>query len=134
MGLHNRKTHDRIRTEEMKMTKIDPNADILGFDGKKLKGPPLLVADQFCALAMLDRSQVATYTPREAYLLNGLMQTIASAKKPISLTDIEVKLLKRMLENALAAKAGVSTFLVGSLYEILDSKGDGKKDSKGDGK
>jgi len=112
------------------MVKVDPNAHILGFDGKKLKGPPLLVADQFCALAMLDRSQVATYTPREAYLLNGLMQTIARAEKPISLTTTEINLLKRMLENALAAKAGVSTFLVGSLYEILDSKEDSKGDSK----
>lgn len=116
------------------MTKIDPNAHILGFDGKKLKGPPLLVAEQLCALAILDRSQVATYTPKEAYLLNGLMQRIASAKKPISLVDLEVKLLKRMLGNVIAAKLGVSTFLVGGLYEILDGKGDPKKDNKGDGK
>lgn len=101
------------------MKTLDPNKCIMGFDGKKVSDQPLIVSEQLCALAMLDRGKAAT-TAKEAYILTSLMQRIATAKKPISLIDGEVKLLKKVLDNALASKQNISTFLVGELYGELE--------------
>lgn len=104
------------------MKTLDPNKHMMGLNGKKLSGAPLVVGEQLCNLAMLDRGAAAS-TGKEAYHLNELMQRIATAKKPINLITGEVKLLRKVLDNAIASKQ-ISTFLVGRLYEELE--GDGK--------
>ena len=100
--------------------KFDGNAHILGLNGKEIAGGPIIVADQLANLVFSDRGESAS-TAREAYVLNALMGKIATADKPIDLTDGEVKLLRKVLDNAIKSKR-VSTFIVGRLYGALMEK------------
>lgn len=100
--------------------KLDPNAHILGLDGKEIPGGPIIVADQLANLVLSDRGESAG-TAREAYQLNALIEKIATAQEPVALIDTEVKLLKRVLDSAIKSKR-ISTFLVGRLYGLLMEK------------
>jgi len=104
--------------------KVNLNQDILGLDGKKIPGEPLIAADQLAALVLQDRGGSAE-TARDAYRLNAIVERIACAKGEVNLEEEEVELLQTVLDNALAAKQ-TSTFLVGRLYGILDGKGPGQ--------
>lgn len=100
--------------------KIDLTQEIVGLDGKKIQGQPLIAAEQLAALVLADRGE-SVKTALEAYKLNALMEKIALAKGEINLEDDQIELLKKVLEGALKSK-NVSTFLVGRLFGILEGE------------
>ena len=103
---------------------IDFNVEIKGLNGKKIPREKIIAAEQLSNLVLSDRGGAAK-TAREAYQINGLMQRIACATKPVDVTEDEIKLLEKVLDSAISQKT-VSTFLVGRLFGILEGKTEDK--------
>ena len=97
---------------------INFNAHILDLKGKEIEGGPIVAADQIATLVLSDKG-ASVETAREADKLNALVERIACAEEPVDLSTDEIKLLHKVLDNAVKAH-NVSTFLVGRLYGILE--------------
>jgi len=98
--------------------KIDFNSHILDLHGNEIEGGPVIAADQVASLVLADRG-ASVDTARSAYQLNFLVGRIAVSKEPVDLSTDDIKLLRKVLDAAVASK-NASTFLVGRLYGILE--------------
>ena len=98
--------------------KINFDVHILDLHNREIEGGPIIAADQIATLVLSDRG-ASVDTARGAYRLNALVERIACATEPIDLTEDDIKLLRKVLDAAVASK-NASTFLVGRLYGILE--------------
>ena len=98
--------------------KIDFNSHILDLHGNEIEGGPVIAADQIASLVLSDRG-ASVDSARGAYQLNALVEKVSCAKEPIDLSADDIKLLRKVLDAAVASK-NASTFLVGRLYGILE--------------